>query len=496
MRLCVVLLLATWPLLTTAETLLIKGGTVVNAEDEQRADVLVKDGKIAQVASGLKTPKGAVVVDANGKYVMPGGIDPHTHLEFLMGGRTGVDDFHSGHRAALAGGTTFHIDFVLPLEGDMMKGLKNYWDKASNALMDYGFHMAVLEWSDKVAKDMATVVEAGVNSFKFFFAYKGAFMVTDETYLKGLMRCKELGALPMIHAENGDAIEIMQGLLYNQGIRGPEGHSLSRPAFIEGEGTGRAVRLARLVNAPLYVVHVNSRDAALEIEAGLEAGQRLWGEALAGGIALTDEPCFSPDFKKAAAHVMSPPLRSKSHQVHLKQALASGKLQLIATDHCGWNSSQKAAGRHDFRAIPNGIHGIEERLHVAWEDLVNSDMISRSDFVRLTSTEAAKAFGIYPDKGVIAPGSDADIIILDPEKKHVLSAARHFSNIDTSVYEGKSIKGQVVTTISRGRIAFADGQIKLKAGAGRCSAAALAGVRRYMLYAPSSRAGLFGWRSR
>ncbi|KAK9815420.1 hypothetical protein WJX72_003386 [[Myrmecia] bisecta] len=450
-----------------SENILIKGGTVVNADRAFKADVVVKGGLIEAVGPGLKAPKGAKVVDATGKYVMPGGIDPHTHLEFPFMGQVSNETFLSGERAALAGGTTFHIDFALQWEGSLKKGLAEWKRKAQRAISDYGFHMAINKWTSETAAEMAEMVREGINSFKFFMAYKGALMVSDELFLDGLLACKKLGALPMVHGENGDAIALAQKLTIEKGITGPEGHSISRPSYLEGEATGRAVKLARLLNVPLYVVHVMSKDAIEAIEEGHRAGQRLWGEAVAGAISLTDEPCWDPDFKIAAAHVISPPLRSREHQTAVKAALAGGSLQLIGTDHCGWNTTQKAVGRHDFRILPNGIHGIEERLHTAWEDLVNAGLITPPDFVRLTSAEAAKIFNLYPQKGVIAAGSDADIIVLDPSVTHKISVATHHSSLDMNVFEGKTVHGKVTTTISRGRLAWDGKDILLEPGSGR-----------------------------
>ncbi|DBA93467.1 hypothetical protein WJX79_007713 [Trebouxia sp. C0005] len=450
-----------------AKNVLIKGGTVVNVEGQLIADVLITDGIIKAVHKGVEAPSGTTVIDAKGKYVVPGGIDPHTHLSFPFMGQVSHETFLSGQTAALAGGTTMHLDFALPIDGDLEAGIKRHDQKAELAVMDYSYHVPITKWTEKVSSQMASMVKKGINSFKFFMAYKGALMVGDELLLDGLQRCKELGALAMVHGENGDAIAMAQKATFDAGITGPEGHIISRPAYLEGEATGRAIKLARLTKTPLYVVHVMSKDAAEEIVKGRATGQKVWGEVVAGAIGLTDEKCWDPDFKIAAAHVISPPLRNKEHQMALRRALAGGHLHLVATDHCGWNSTQKAVGRHDFRILPNGIHGIEERLHVMWETLVNTGLITPSDFVRLSSTEAAKIFNLYPQKGMIAPGSDADIAIIDPTKEHVLSAKTHHSALDTSVYEGMNIKGKVVTTISQGRVVWNNGKLSVEPGSGR-----------------------------
>ncbi|XP_024545302.1 dihydropyrimidinase [Selaginella moellendorffii] len=448
--------------------ILIRGGTVVNADRQFHADVYIEDGIIKLVAPDLKVLDGVRVVDATGKYVMPGGIDPHTHLAMPFMGQETCDDFFSGQAAALAGGTTMHIDFALPIDGDLLKGFESYRRKAEPSCMDYGFHMAVTTWNDKVAQDMETLVkEHGINSFKFFMAYKGSLMVTDEQLLQGFKTCKSLGALPQVHAENGDAVAEGQSRIYDLGITGPEGHALSRPSLLEGEATARAIRLAKFVNTPLYVVHVMSIDALEEIARARQAGQRVIGEPVASGLVLDDSKLWDPDFRVAAQYVMSPPIRPAGHNAALQAALSSGVLQLVGTDHCPFNSSQKAAGRGDFRKIPNGVNGIEERMHIVWDAMVNSGKISPSDYVRISSTACAQIFNVYPRKGAVLPGSDADLIILNPNKTTTISAKAHHSNIDTNIYEGWQIKGNIEVTISQGRIVWENERLNVARGAGR-----------------------------
>ncbi|GJP35552.1 hypothetical protein CLOM_g20058 [Closterium sp. NIES-68] len=452
--------------------LLIAGGTVVNADGEFAADVYIEDGTIKLVRPSIKVPDWVQKIDASGKYVMPGGIDPHTHLAMPFMGTESCDDFYSGQAAALAGGTTFHIDYVLgatPAAGEDLLGiLGEYEAKAKgNAVMDYGFHMGVTRWSEAVERDMEEVVKRGVNSFKFFMAYKGALQVDDEQLLEGFTRCKQLGAIPQVHAENGDAVVWGQQHIFNLGITGPEGHPLSRPPEVEEEATGRAIRLANVVGVPLYVVHVMSAGAAREVAEARRRGQRVVGEPVVSGIALNDSHLWSPDFSHAAQFVMSPPIRSAEHVAAVKAALATGTLQLVATDHCPFNSSQKARGRHDFRLIPNGVNGIEERMHITWDVMVNSGLMSPSDYVRITSTECAKIFNLYPLKGVVAEGSDADLIVLNPRGSTSISAATHHSRIDTNVYEGWRMKGNVEVTVSQGTVVWQHGQLNVTRGAGR-----------------------------
>lgn len=434
---------------------------------------MIENGKIIEVRNGgFKHPLNSgvdTILDASGNYVMPGGIDPHTHLSMPFMGMVACDDYFSGHAASLAGGTTFHIDFALPIDHDLMKGYREWTRKANDAIMDYGFHMAVTSWSDKVAKDMETLVKFhGINSFKFFMAYKGALMVTDSEMLEGFTTCKELGALPQVHAENGDAVAMGQDYVFNiLGIKEPKGHALSRPEVLEAEATGRAIRLAEFVGTPLYIVHVMGQQSATEIAMARLRGSHIIGETVTSAISLDESCLWNENFTEASKFVMSPPIRSAESGTAVKAALAGGILQLLGTDHAVFNSTQKGAGKNDFRLIPNGVNGIEERMHIAWEELVNSGMMTPMDFVRVTSTEAAKVFNIYPQKGTIGPGSDADVVIFDPNVEHVISAKTHHSRIDTNVYEGRKVRGKVVTTISRGRIVWHNGVLNVTRGSGR-----------------------------
>ncbi|CAK9227554.1 unnamed protein product [Sphagnum jensenii] len=445
--------------------ILIKGGTVVNADHQQIADVYIEDGKIQIVAPDIKEMEGVRVIDATGKFVMPGGIDPHTHMEMPFMGEESCDDFFSGQEAALSGGTTMHIDFALPHNGDLAEGFRLWVQKAEKSCMDYGFHMAVTKWNDKVAQDMEWLVkEKGINSFKFFMAYKGSLMVSDEELLQGFKKCKELGAVPQVHAENGDAVAEGQARIFGLGITGPEGHPLSRPPVLEGEATGRAIKLAKFVNTPLYVVHVMSIDALDEVSRARHSGQRVIGEPVVSGLALNDSKLWDPDFRTAAMYVMSPPIRAVGHSQALQDALSTGILQLVGTDHCPFNSKQKALGKHDFRKIPNGVNGVEERMHIVWDVMVNSGKISVTDYVRITSTACAKIFNIYPQKGAVLPGSDADVIVLNPNAETKISAKTHHSRIDTNIYEGW---GKVEVTISQGRVVWENEQLTVERGSGR-----------------------------
>ncbi|XP_042508710.1 dihydropyrimidinase-like [Macadamia integrifolia] len=448
--------------------LLIKGGTVVNAHHQEVADVYVEDGIIVSVQPNIKVGDDVSVVDATGKYVMPGGIDPHTHLGMEFMGTETIDDFFSGQAAALAGGTTMHIDFVIPVNGSLTAGFEAYTKKAKKSCMDYGFHMAITKWDEGVAREMEIMVqEKGINSFKFFLAYKGSLMISDELLLQALKKCKSLGALAMVHAENGDAVAEGQNRMIDLGITGPEGHALSRPPVLEGEATSRAIRMAGFLNVPLYVVHVMSIDAMEEIAKAQKSGQKVVGEPVVSGLVLDDSWLWNRDFTIAAKYVMSPPIRKSGHDKALQAALSRGVLQLVGTDHCTFNSTQKAFGIDDFRKIPNGVNGIEERMHLVWETMVESGQISVTDYVLITSTECARIFNIYPRKGAILPGSDADIIIFNPNSSFEITASSHHSRSDTNVYEGRKGKGKVEVTIAGGKVVWEGSALNVQPGSGK-----------------------------
>ncbi|ONI14137.1 hypothetical protein PRUPE_4G264100 [Prunus persica] len=453
---------------SSSTKLLIKGGTVVNAHEMEVADVYVEDGIIVAVRPNIKVGDDVTVLEATGKFVMPGGIDPHTHLDMEFMGSGTIDDFFSGQAAALAGGTTMHIDFVIPVNGSLLSGLEAYEKKSKKSCMDYGFHMAITKWDEVVSKEMEIMVnEKGINSFKFFMAYKGSFMINDELLLQAFKKCKSLGALAMVHAENGDAVYEGQRRMIELGITGPEGHALSRPPVLEGEATARAIKLAGFVNTPLYVVHVMSIDAMEEISKARKSGLKVIGEPVVSGLVLNDSWLWDPDFITAAKYVMSPPIRAAGHGKALQAALSMGTLQLVGTDHCTFNSTQKALGIDDFQKIPNGVNGIEERMHLVWDTMVESGQISVTDYVRVTSTECARIFNIYPRKGAIRAGSDADIIILNPNSSFEISAKSHHSRSDTNVYEGWRGKGKVEVTISGGRVVWLNDELKVFPGSGK-----------------------------
>lgn len=450
-------------------SILIRGGTVVTAEHMFRADVLTDGDKILTVGTGLEAPAGATVVDAGGMYVMPGGIDPHTHMELPFMGTVASDDFFSGTAAGLAGGTTTILDFVIPDPGaSLLEAYRTWRDRATKAAADYSFHVAVTWWSDKVRDEMAVLTtQHGVNSFKHFMAYKGAIMVDDGVLLHSFARAQELGALATVHAENGEAVFHMQKQLLAQGITGPEGHPLSRPPEVEGEAAGRAIAIAQLLGAPVYIVHVSTEQAAAAIARARATGARVYGEVLAQHLVVDESVYRNPDWGFAAAHVMSPPFRAKHHQDALWAGLQSGQLQTTATDHCCFCAPQKAKGRENFTMIPNGTGGIEDRMSVLWHHGVGTGRLTPSEFVRVTSTNTAQIFNIYPRKGAVAAGADADLVVWDPAGQRTISVAAGHQNVDFNVYEGMQVTGLARHTISRGELVWTDGDLRAVRGAGR-----------------------------
>ena len=450
-------------------SVLIKGGTVVTADQTFRADVLCADGRIAEIGENLAAPARGEVVDAGGQFVMPGGIDPHTHMQLPFMGTVSSDDFYSGTAAGLAGGTTMIIDFVIPNPRQRIMEAHRQWREwAQKSVADYSFHVAITWWDESVREDMATLVrEHGVNSFKHFMAYKNAIMAADDTLVASFERCLQLGAVPTVHAENGELVYHLQQKLLAQGMTGPEAHPLSRPAQVEGEAASRAIRIAETLGTPLYLVHVSTREALDEIAYARAKGQPVYGEVLPGHLLIDDSVYRDPDWATAAGFVMSPPFRPREHQEALWRGLQSGNLHTTATDHCCFCAEQKAAGRNDFSRIPNGTAGIEDRMAVLWDAGVNSGRLSMHEFVALTSTNTAKIFNLFPRKGAIRVGADADLVLWDPQGSRTISAKTHHQQVDFNIFEGRTVRGIPSHTISQGRVLWADGDLRAEPGAGR-----------------------------
>ena len=450
-------------------SVLIKNGTIVNADQSFKADVLCADGKIQEIGSNISAPSGAEVIDAAGQFVMPGGIDPHTHMQLPFMGTVASEDFYTGTAAGLAGGTTMIIDFVIPSpQTSILEAYHQWREWAEKSVADYSFHVAITWWDETVHADMKTLVEKhGVNSFKHFMAYKGAIMATDEILVNSFNRSLELGAMPTVHAENGEMVAQLQNKIFNMGITGPEGHPLSRPPEVEGEAASRAISIANVYGVPLYIVHVSTKQSLEAITRARNSGQKVFGEVLAGHLLVDESVYLDKNFESAAAHVMSPPFRAKEHQEALWKGLLSGNLQTTATDHCCFCADQKAAGKDDFRITPNGTAGVENRMEVLWHHGVNTGLFSMNEFVKLTSTNAAQIFNIYPRKGSISVGADADIVVWDPEKTKKISAKTHHQNIDFNIFEGMEVKGCASHTISAAKVVYANGELKVERGAGR-----------------------------
>ena len=450
-------------------TKLVRGGTVVNHDHSQRADVLIHNDEIVAVGTDLEVPAGAEVIDAGGCFVLPGGIDPHTHLELAFMGSVSADDFEWGTKAALSGGTTMVVDFCIPNPGQSLLAAYQDWRrKAEGAASDYGFHMAVTWWDKQVFDEMETCVKTyGINTFKHFMAYKGALMVNDDELYNSFLRCAGLGAMPLVHAENGDVVLRLQQHYLGEGVTGPEGHAYSRPPAVEGEATNRAIMIAEMAGCPLYVVHTSCRDAHEAIARARAAGKRVFGEPLIQHLVLDEDEYRNKDWDYAARRVMSPPFRPKDHQASLWAGLQSGSLQVVATDHCAFTTQQKRLGQSDFTKIPNGTGGLEDRMPVLWTAGVRTGRITKEEFVAVTSANIARILNVYPKKGAVAAGSDADLVVWDPDATKTISAKKQISRIDYNVFDGFKCSGLPRATLSRGEIVWLDSDLRAKAGAGQ-----------------------------
>lgn len=448
---------------------LIRNGTVVTAADQYQADIRIDNGVITQIGHNLAAD-GAEIVDAKGHYVFPGGIDPHTHLEMPFGGTVTADDFETGTKAAAYGGTTTIIDFCLTNKGVPLSQSVQTWHRKAEgkAVIDYGFHLMIAEINDEVLAELPVMIlDEGITSLKVFMAYKNVFQADDGTLYRTLLEAKRLGALVMVHAENGDVIDYLIKEALEAGQTDPIYHALTRPSLIEGEATGRAARLTALANSQLYVVHVTCEEAVQQIAEARSKGIDVWGETCPQYLMLDQSYLEKPNFE-GAKYVWSPPLRPKEHQEALWKALQNGQLQTLGSDQCSFNfKGQKELGLGDFSKIPNGGPCIEDRFSILFSEGVLKGRISIHQFVDIVSTRSAKLFGLFPKKGTIAVGCDADIVIFDPTAKRVLSAETHHMNVDYNPFEGIEITGEPVTVLSRGEYVIREKQFVGTPGSGQ-----------------------------
>jgi dihydropyrimidinase len=448
---------------------LIKNGTIVTAVDQYRGDVLVDGEKIAVIGTTLEIASETVdaVIDAAGKYVLPGGIDVHTHLDMPFGGATSADDFETGTIAAAHGGTTSVVDFAIQYKGQTLHHAWETWMKKAErkAVIDYGFHMIMTDLNDGTEAEMDALVNQGVTSFKLFMAYRGVFMLDDASIFKALLRTGNNGGTICMHAENGDVIDVLVQRALAEGKTAPKYHALTRPVRAEAEATHRAIALAEIAGVPIYIVHLSSAEALEMVTDARDRGLPAFAETCPQYLFLSYDDYEEPDFG-GAKYVMSPPLRDKAKQDRLWRGLAFNDLQCISTDHCPFCLKEKRLGEHDFSKIPNGAPGIETRMSLVYDGGVRPGRISLNRFVELTSTSPAKIFGLFPRKGTIAPGSDADIVVFDPNRVITLAASTLHMNVDYNPYEGRQVTGATDTVLSRGRLVIEDGTFVGRPGRG------------------------------
>jgi dihydropyrimidinase len=450
-------------------TTLIQNGTVATARDTRAADVLIENERIVEVRPGIQAPAGAAILDASRMYVMPGGIDVHTHLDMPLGDIRSSDDFETGTRAAAFGGTTCIVDYATQARGAHMQDAFDAWSRKAEgkASIDYGFHMIVTDLAGGGLADMDEMVREGVTSFKLFMAYPHSLMVDDGTIFRVMDRAARNGALVCMHAENGPVIDVLIERALADGRTAPLYHALTRPPRAEAEAVHRSIAIAEIAGAPVYIVHVASEEALDEIRRARARGAPVFAETCPQYLLLSIDDLARPDFE-GAKYVLTPPLRPKQQQAALWAGLRNGDLQVIATDHCPFRfADQKALGRGDFTKIPNGGPGIENRLQLIWHFGVNQGRLTINRFVELVSTAPARLFGLYPKKGEIAAGSDADIVIWDPAVERTISAATHHMRVDYSLFEGFQVKGAARTVLSRGEVIVDGGEFLGKPGRGR-----------------------------
>ena len=431
---------------------LIQSGRIVTAEQDYTADIYIEKDRITTIGTGLNVTAD-VVVDARGKYVIPGGVDVHTHMDMPFGGTNSSDDFETGTRAAAFGGTTCIIDFAIQSKGQKMReALDVWWNKGEKATVDYSLHMIITDLPEAHLEDMNDMVREGLTSFKLFMAYPNVLMVDDATIFRAMRQTGSNGALVCMHAENGGVIDLLVQKALAEGKTAPIYHALTRPVTAEAEAVNRAIALAQMADAPVYIVHLTSADALEKVSEARDRGIPAFAETCPQYLLLSIEDLGRPDFE-GAKYVFTPPLREKWHQDRLWAGLKRNTLQVVSTDHCPFCfKEQKEMGRDSFAKIPNGGPGVENRLQLLFHHGVNLKRISLNRWVELVSTAPAKMFGLYPRKGTIAVGSDADLVIWDPEAEHTISAKTHHMRVDYSMFEGFKLKGNAERVFSRGAL--------------------------------------------
>ena len=448
--------------------IIIKGGTVVTAADVGIADIRIEGETIAAIGRDLPAAKGDQIVSAKGKYVFPGGIDVHTHFELPFMGTVSADDFKTGTKAALCGGTTTVVDFIIPAKGKPLAEAVQAWqEKAKKAVADFGFHMALPEFNEAVAKEIPSIIRKGVTSFKCFMAYKGALQIDDGQLIGVFNAVGQNGGLVMVHAENGDMIDVLTKQFTAEGKLTPEYHWRSHPALAEEEAVHRIIELSRFTDQPIYIVHLSSADGLEKVKKAVAKGYKVFAETCPQYLLLSADLYLKPKFE-GAKWVMSPPLRPADHLEKMWEGLSRGYIQTVATDHCSFNfKGQKDMGRDTFAKIPNGIPSIGDRFNLLYTYGVGKGRLSLTRFVDVACTAPAKLFGMYPKKGSLVAGGDADLVIFDPEAKGVVSAKTSQHNVDYSAYEGMKLKGLPVSVLLRGKFAVRDGKYVGEQGAGQ-----------------------------
>lgn len=448
-------------------SILIKNGRIITADADFNGDIYIEGEQVKAIGSSL-TMQADEIIDAGGKLLMPGGIDPHVHLDMPFMGTSSSDSYETGTRAALFGGTTMVIDFVLQKQGNSLQSALEEWKGRSNGncVGDYSFHMAVTDFNDDTRGEIRGMIEKeGITSFKTFMAYKGALMINDRQMVGLMEEVKACGGMINVHATNGDMIDYLVAKFRHEGKREPLYHYLSQPEITESEASGRFADMASYTGCPGYVVHLTCEGALNAVRNANRRNQHVFVETCIQYLTL-DASLYERDFE-GAKWVMSPPLRQKKDQESLWAGINQGSVQVVATDHCPFMWNQKLMGKDDFSKIPNGHPAIEHRMELLFSEGVQKGRITPNRFVEVTSTNPAKIFGMFPQKGTIAPGSDADIIILDPEKKHTISAKTHHMNVDYSAYEGWALTGKIETVLLRGKIAVDQNRCLLEKGYGR-----------------------------